>query len=502
MAVARVAFCLLVAAGSLARAADPPPAADPIDPLAKPTKPIVTVPEFEAMLKPGGIDQLDKDYPLPQDPKTIQKVRSERLKQLRAETVGVFDAHGNTKAPWADKARAAMEAYCLAQTRSAVSTTGVYVQAFREALKAAAQDKCDDPLIVYWLIRLLPRPAPPLPEHLAAAEGLAKSKYTRFAMHAAYNAYAYTVFLVQQKAAGATAADATARYQQVLTALKPLATEKTTANWSEVVQFLNMDIGRRMRPDKDRLATWKETDDWLSDVGADPWVRNALHGRVLVTAGWDARGGGTIDTVTADGLATFRDRLQEAVHKLEAAWELNATLDDPATDMVMLSRGGQIPRNVMEVWFRRAMETNPDNLQACEHKKEYLQPKWGGSNADAFGFVYQCLRTNNFYAHIPYLAEVPFAHDLPFGDPVGMKDYVSRRQTWPLVKLVNEAQVARYPDDVYARTRYAQRACLFQKWGTADAQFKALDGKSWPGFFAKDELTRMIQKAKEEAAKD
>src|SRR5438105_1241681 len=57
--------------------------------------------------KPG---KYDAKYPIPQDPAKSKALRAGRLAWYRGMTVALFDKAGDTKAPWAAKARAALEA--------------------------------------------------------------------------------------------------------------------------------------------------------------------------------------------------------------------------------------------------------------------------------------------------------------------------------------------------------------------------------------------------------
>ncbi|WP_149110742.1 hypothetical protein [Limnoglobus roseus] len=498
-----IAVLTAVTVGVLAASAQTTSGVDPIDYLAKSAAPITTVPELEAYLKPKTIDEVDKAYPLPQDPKTIQKVRADRLKQLRADTVDVYNKFGSTKAAWADKARTAMEAFCLAYTRSAVTDKGPYCQAFFKALKNLEGIDCGDPLIRYWMLQYSPRSATEesLPKYVAAVDALEKSKYTRLTFHAAYQTYAIAYQLARKADTAVTAEDLENRHQQYRTALKAMITDPRPAYWADALPLLTLEVQLHMESGKSRLGAWRDVDDRLEGMEAVPWVRAALEGRVLVLAAWDARGNGAGNTVDAEAFEIFKDRLATAQQKLEAAWQADSTLAAPATHMLDVAKGLGFEREAMETWFRRAMEADPDNLTACEAKKDWLQLKWRGKPKDALAFTYQCLRTNNYYAHLPFLAETPQLAVLPVEKQELIEEYTGRAGTWTPVQVIYEAHLARYPDDVWAHTRYAQRSGLWGKWDVADAQFKALGGKPWPGIFAKDEFTRLAQKAKDEATK-
>ncbi len=102
-----------------------------------------------------------------------------------------------------------------------------------------------------------------------------------------------------------------------------------------------------------------------------------LKARIYVDWGWQARGIGLSDTVTPQGWKDFSDGLAVAETALTRAYELDP--DDPAaaTEMLTVILGEQKGRNVMELWFQRAMQADPDNYDAHAIVRWiYLEPKW------------------------------------------------------------------------------------------------------------------------------
>ena len=75
--------------------------------------------------------------------------------------------------------------------------------------------------------------------------------------------------------------------------------------------------------------------------------------------------------------------------------------------MITISMAQSLPREEMEVWFRRSMTADLDCQKACSAKLEFLQPQWGGSDQAAMDFGMQCYRTRNYYALLPYFARYP-----------------------------------------------------------------------------------------------
>ena len=68
---------------------------------------------------------------------------------------------------------------------------------------------------------------------------------------------------------------------------------------------------------------------------------------------------------------------------------------------VCLGQDSDRDREHMERWFRRAMEADPDNLQACRDKLYYLYPRWHGSHREMISFARECLATEAEVGGLP-----------------------------------------------------------------------------------------------------
>ncbi|QEL16435.1 hypothetical protein [Limnoglobus roseus] len=497
-----LALCgaVLVSSGTLAGAADP------TDPLAN-AAPAVEVPKVlsDTMGPFTTNETVDKKFPLPQDPKLIWRFRSSCREHNRSATVAMFEKRGQTTAKWAGQARAAMEAYALAYSRTAAPREGVYYQAFQKAL-LGVDAACDDPLIGYWRLRHLATTDfvkfTELPQHVAVAEALVRSgRHPVLALHAAFNNRATVASLKEVRGSPVTDADVAAAGALFERASRAALAVAGKGDWPDLYDLSLLEVDHRMSEGAGRLAAWKAVDKRLADLKDGGWVRNAVEGKVLILAAWDARGSGPGGTVSDEQFELFAARLKKAKAKLEAAWKADPSLPQPATNMLYVAKGLGFEREEMETWFRRAMEANPDNLEACEAKKEWLQPNWHGTNEDVSEFVVQCLRSGNFFGKLPYLAEVPRARGLPHDQPEAVNQYVQNDATWVPFHAVAEAHLARYPDDLWARSRYAFHACLWKKWDVATAQFDRIGDTPWRGWFEHEgEYATMKKMAQEMAA--
>ena len=107
--MSRLLFTLifLSSAGTMLRADDPEEkGAKPHDiKLFVPTPEPKTIPDD--LRKPGVFDE---EYPIPQDKVKAEKNRADWLAWWKKQTVAAWEANGKKDAPWAAKAKAALEA--------------------------------------------------------------------------------------------------------------------------------------------------------------------------------------------------------------------------------------------------------------------------------------------------------------------------------------------------------------------------------------------------------
>lgn len=486
---------------ALAAAADPPPTADHLA-VAKPL-----VPAGPAELV--GPQPIDKEYPLPQDMAVAERVRAERLAWLRKSTLDVFNAHGNTKAAWADQARAAMDAYCVAYTREASLQRGLYHREFALKLKAAVAAECDDPLVKYWHVRHVVGVAGsgaevPVAQHVTltrdAVNGMAASPYPAWVkVHPHWNAYIdFATLMLRGGGAGVPGlqADPTAFWPD----FKAMAREPDRFSREATCDFAALLMGNHAHLAADRSGAYRKLKDELFGGNVPEWTGLVIEGQYLIKSAWDARGNAPAAATSPAQMKKFHEALGHAKTSLEAAWKLDPSSARPAVAMLTVAKGLPLPRAEMEEWFRRAMTADPDSYDACWAKAEWLQPKWHGSEAEALAFARQCLRTGNYYGRLPYIAQTP-VHDMAYADPADLADYTGGPEVWPGVRMIYEGHLARYPTDQSVRAAYAALATIARKWDVATAQFAAVGDDPDPWTFGSLDKYRALKKLAEDQAK-
>ena len=449
-------------------------------------------------------EPIDKQYPLPQDPAVAARRRAGRLAWHRRHTLEIFEAHGDTKAPWADKARAAIDAYCVGWSRRNSLGTGLYYEDFLSKLRAAVDAGCDDPLVNYWDAKFLTysvrdAEVPPGKERgpylLRRARELKASRYpAAVKMHAYWNAH--TDLYPDPKAAQP------AREFPFLAMLAEASREADLDSREYAYDFAGHVLDHFGVVARTRRGAHELVRRALADAPA--WTRSAVEGLYLVQAAWDARGIEYAHKTSDEQFEEFGELILKTKKSLEAAWKADPASAIPAAKMVIVAMALSAPRAEMEAWFVRAMTADPDCAGACDAKLRYLQPKWCGSAAEAEAFCRQCFRTGNYYAGLPYIARYPdelFVLATKPADKPWRQWYLSQPKVWPVVRAVYVTHLAVYPNDAQARLSYALEAVEARQYVIAAGQFAVL-GDDPPAWVAYDLAAYRAKKAEIEAKID
>jgi len=196
-----------------------------------------------------------------------------------------------------------------------------------------------------------------------------------------------------------------------------------------------------------------------------------------VTYAWDARGSGWANTVTEQGWKNMRERLTIAADALTQAWEKDNTNTDAAVAMLTVELGQNQGRNRMELWYRRAIEADPDNQSANSGKMNYLRPRWHGSQQDMLIFAHQLYETQNWRGGFPQqLAEV---YDELVSDMQDPQAFLAGPQVWQDIAAVYVPYLKAFPVNS-VRSAYCYHACRCGHWDVAKQQFDILGDNADP----------------------
>ena len=192
---------------------------------------------------------------------------------------------------------------------------------------------------------------------------------------------------------------------------------------------------------------------------------------------WDARGTGMASTITPDMDKAMTQRVEKAQKALEEAWNLDPSNSYAAAAMIEVELLQGKGRGRMELWYQRAMAANPDNIEACRHKLNYLQPKWYGSVEDMVSFGRQCAATGNWEAGLPMIlvdAHRDAAHYTEGGYSSRLKTIYLRSDAavWHDIDSVLSQAMERGPRSDFRKLRFAQLAAWSHHWAEADRLFR------------------------------
>ncbi|VTU02238.1 wd repeat-containing transcriptional regulator : Uncharacterized protein OS=Pedosphaera parvula (strain Ellin514) GN=Cflav_PD4949 PE=4 SV=1 [Gemmataceae bacterium] len=460
----------------------------------EPSRPplVVEPPRFTVPPSLAQRQKVDDRYPFPQNTEKAKALREERRVAANKASVGVFDTLPGAKAPWAAAARRAMEANAARLARTQSKASGVEYQEFHEALKAAVEAGCDDPLVEYWHVRFVldsnpdrgwDPPASPARQIEWYRKVLARLPNTPYPpsvrVHMAWNTFVYFDHAEKKASGTLRKGELEAAEAAFWKVFRELAREKDRLSQQETVDRAVAAVSFSHDRGLGWEAGWRAADKVLAEAKAPEWVRLSVEGAMLIEWAWEARGRGFANTVTPEGARLLVERLEKARGSLARAWELQPNAPDAARWMIPVAMGLSLDRDEMEKWFRRAMEADPDNEDACRAKMEWLQPRWYGSREDVLEFQGQCYRTQNWYAHIPLLLdETVDERDLQTLAGPKNAAYFRDRRVWDRIRAGYEGYLTAYPDDRWVRTRYAI-LCVAAGQRAAATQFEALKGRPW-----------------------
>jgi hypothetical protein len=200
--------------------------------------------------------------------------------------------------------------------------------------------------------------------------------------------------------------------------------------------------------------------------------------------------------VTEDGWKLYRERLAVAEEALTEAWKIDPKDPRAATRMITVELGQGKGRAVMERWFKRAMDADPDNREACKAKLYYLEPKWYGSQKAMLQFGQDCLAGKNWYGGIPFT--LIDTHDALVAYAQDREAYLKSPLVWGDFQSVYEPYLRARPDDNVTGSIYTFLACKTGNWSVAKRQFDTLGDKIVPKVFGGPDVMENYRKIAEE----
>jgi Leucine-rich repeat (LRR) protein len=402
------------------------------------------------------------------------KERQELLDRNRKTMRDAYDKIGKRDPKWNDSARAALDAMTMnfSQWPRPVPThDDVFVLA-----KKAIDAGCDDPMVLYVLARVSnARNVAGNEEYrrrwLTAGAAMGKSGYSDFRRSLALLSTASVL-------AGPQGGDPEKSSQFAEEALDAylLALKKERRSFgNDLMRGQALGLAGIFARLKGSEKTGRDhVDEALSDVPDAKLLRVQMRAEHQIDSAWKARGGGFADTVTAEGFREFTENLKAAHESLHEAWKLDPTDSWAPTTMLRVLKGlGERIENFddeLKTWFERAMNADPDNIEACQEMLEILDPKWHGSAADVVAFGRECAKSENVLNRIPLLILDAHARAVLRRPNAEKHRYLARKDVRKEIDDVVGRYFKAVPDDHFEQAHVAMHlyfAGLYsesQKW--------------------------------------
>ncbi|QDU21280.1 hypothetical protein [Urbifossiella limnaea] len=470
-----------------------PPAPEQEDPFAP------AEPDDAATLRWLDERAAEQPEPIPQDAARAASRRAARRAWYRDSLVGGFDRSKGAQAPWAGKAREALQ--FRADEFAAREPSGLDYRvklSSDDALAAAIAAGCDDPLVLYLRHRLdhaayrFPLLGQAAATLVPIVEALWASEYG-----GVRKAHAIQNLLTLQLPGDRDPPPPESRVwdARYWEALGRACRDPDPYTQADVVELARVREEYVMAGGGTREKAHAETAARLAEAGAPAYTRLVVTGSFLIRHAWDARGRGLADTVTPEGHRLLRRRMAEAEAALAEAHDLDPDRPEAATQMLWVCVGLGHPREEMERWFGRAMRAEPDNTPACTVKIEYLHPKWYGTDDDYLGFAWQCVRTRNVHGRLPV---VPVAHVMahhtlprPIVFPTQLADLraaYGRPNVWVLTRTALTVLTRADPELSKFRGLFARLACVAGRYDVARRELAGVADAAAGGFLTPREL--------------
>ncbi len=229
-----------------------------------------------------------------------------------------------------------------------------------------------------------------------------------------------------------------------------------------------------------------------------PAVVKMFEGRFWTAYAWDARSILGTDNMSDELKVVFFGRVAKARTALEAAWDLDPTQSDVAVNLLNVAGDQSRPWSELDQWFRRAMDTKPNNHAAAMLYLHFLGPNWGGrdrlknwerNEQRMIEFGRRCFATRDAASQMPIMlltAHWRIATKFRHNDPGYWRD----PGVWPDVQKVYEFLLKERPDVPAYRTDYAIYAWRAGDWRVAHEQFEIVGDNPDPAEYRYFNYTR------------
>lgn len=148
-------------------------------------------------------------------------------------------------------------------------------------------------------------------------------------------------------------------------------------------------------------------DEWISQRphSAMAWL---VSGFQFIHWAWEARGGGTADTVTQNGYRKFFSRLNDAHEAFSRSIELDKKYADPYVGLMTIAMGTGYERERLWDYFAKALVRSKHCYSAYRQMIHALSEKWGGEPGEMLSIASRA--AGNAENNIPLAGILAEAH--------------------------------------------------------------------------------------------
>lgn len=197
-----------------------------------------------------------------------------------------------------------------------------------------------------------------------------------------------------------------------------------------------------------------------------PWLALIIKARYAQACGWEARGSGTIDTVSPAELMEFRKQIREQERLAREAWRLHPDWSEGARCVMDAGMDIGFPEGeTVQEWFGRTVQGKFDDFDVYSKMLWRLRPRWGGSINEMLAFGEACLDTGRFDT------DVPLYYVVALNDAGTEMNYSSFRRLYHCPSETNtrlnylyEERLRHVDDPSLRHLLLAQQACC-NVWG-------------------------------------
>lgn len=432
------------------------------------------------------------DRPIPQDPVFMKQRLQEWLAWNRL-TLGDFYKTSGKKSPkWDEPVEATLEQ--AARLYSLQDEPFVTPADIHKSARQAVEEGCDDPLILYLYAQSSTDPDFPgeaefIRRAQKASDALLASNCSPF--RKASGLLKATQYKGRQAARPPTADQAReieAGLDKIFELLAQSVKVDPRGEFWEARWYGNLDgvfdAYRGLIPDYKQA--YDRFDDKLAKVNGVEALRLTLKGSFYKEWAWKGRSDAIAPMVSGKQFQTFDERLSVARSALEAAYKLNPKEPNVARIMIAVEIGsGEGGREGMELWFRRALELDPNDADACLEKHSWLEPKWHGDpeGKEALAFGKACAATKNWRNGLNLIAADAYCRHGATLPRLARQIYYHDAENWQTVEDVFTEYMKYYPDNYVTTSKYAYLAYCAGRIDIANTMFKRVGDNliNWAG---------------------